>query len=237
MACSPWGRLPPRGRARAAVSFPGEGLWSWQHRKLCPLRRPWGPHLPRGQRRVGQGLAPSVAAGASLRGVPPSTGAQRPHQWPSSPSLWGLSVQIVHGDLSTGRSRAVLGRLTRVWLWLTLVPARPADPGWASISRGVLVCDECCSVHRSLGRHISIVKHLRHSAWPPTLLQVPGVLPVFPAGHAERPHTCPAPTHTAALGPPPVAEPSPAPCHLGTERRPPGLEPHKPGCSPQLCHF
>ncbi|EPQ14314.1 ARF GTPase-activating protein GIT1 [Myotis brandtii] len=48
----------------------------------------------------------------------------------------------------------------------------PADPGWASISRGVLVCDECCSVHRSLGRHISIVKHLRHSAWPPTLLQM-----------------------------------------------------------------
>lgn len=34
------------------------------------------------------------------------------------------------------------------------------------------MCDECCSVHRSLGRHISIVKHLRHSAWPPTLLQV-----------------------------------------------------------------
>lgn len=49
---------------------------------------------------------------------------------------------------------------------------RSPDPGWASISRGVLVCDECCSVHRSLGRHISIVKHLRHSAWPPTLLQV-----------------------------------------------------------------
>uniref|UniRef100_A0A2K5CKL0 GIT ArfGAP 1 n=1 Tax=Aotus nancymaae TaxID=37293 RepID=A0A2K5CKL0_AOTNA len=58
-----------------------------------------------------------------------------------------------------------------VWLQLTL--ALPlADPGWASISRGVLVCDECCSVHRSLGRHISIVKHLRHSAWPPTLLQM-----------------------------------------------------------------
>ncbi|XP_029467049.1 ARF GTPase-activating protein GIT1 isoform X6 [Rhinatrema bivittatum] len=46
------------------------------------------------------------------------------------------------------------------------------DPGWASINRGVLVCDECCSVHRSLGRHISIVKHLRHSPWPPTLLQM-----------------------------------------------------------------
>lgn len=46
------------------------------------------------------------------------------------------------------------------------------DPGWASINRGVLICDECCSVHRSLGRHISIVKHLRHSAWPSSLLQM-----------------------------------------------------------------
>ncbi|XP_075450316.1 ARF GTPase-activating protein GIT1 isoform X3 [Ascaphus truei] len=46
------------------------------------------------------------------------------------------------------------------------------DPGWASINRGVLICDECCSVHRSLGRHISIVKHLRHSMWPSPLLQM-----------------------------------------------------------------
>uniref|UniRef100_A0A3B4UCT4 GIT ArfGAP 1 n=1 Tax=Seriola dumerili TaxID=41447 RepID=A0A3B4UCT4_SERDU len=47
-----------------------------------------------------------------------------------------------------------------------------APPGWTSINRGVLICDECCSVHRSLGRHISIVKHLRHSGWPPALLQM-----------------------------------------------------------------
>uniref|UniRef100_A0A665UHT9 G protein-coupled receptor kinase interacting ArfGAP 1 n=1 Tax=Echeneis naucrates TaxID=173247 RepID=A0A665UHT9_ECHNA len=45
-------------------------------------------------------------------------------------------------------------------------------PGWTSINRGVLICDECCSVHRSLGRHISIVKHLRHSGWPQALLQM-----------------------------------------------------------------
>uniref|UniRef100_A0A4W3JDF1 G protein-coupled receptor kinase interacting ArfGAP 1 n=1 Tax=Callorhinchus milii TaxID=7868 RepID=A0A4W3JDF1_CALMI len=31
---------------------------------------------------------------------------------------------------------------------------------------------ECCSVHRSLGRHISMVKHLRHSSWSSTLLQM-----------------------------------------------------------------
>ncbi|XP_060105561.1 ARF GTPase-activating protein GIT2 isoform X2 [Heteronotia binoei] len=46
------------------------------------------------------------------------------------------------------------------------------DPCWASINRGVLICDECCSVHRSLGRHISQVKHLKHTPWPPTLLQM-----------------------------------------------------------------
>ncbi|XP_048370818.1 ARF GTPase-activating protein GIT2 isoform X13 [Sphaerodactylus townsendi] len=47
-----------------------------------------------------------------------------------------------------------------------------ADPCWASINRGVLICDECCSVHRSLGRHISQVKHLKHTPWPSTLLQM-----------------------------------------------------------------
>ncbi|XP_068095327.1 ARF GTPase-activating protein GIT2 isoform X3 [Hyperolius riggenbachi] len=46
------------------------------------------------------------------------------------------------------------------------------DPRWASINRGVLICDECCSVHRSLGRHISQVRHLKHTSWPPTLLQM-----------------------------------------------------------------
>ncbi|XP_010718667.1 ARF GTPase-activating protein GIT2 isoform X1 [Meleagris gallopavo] len=47
-----------------------------------------------------------------------------------------------------------------------------SDPCWASINRGILICDECCSVHRSLGRHISQVRHLKHTPWPPTLLQM-----------------------------------------------------------------
>ncbi|XP_056677564.1 ARF GTPase-activating protein GIT2 isoform X11 [Monodelphis domestica] len=46
------------------------------------------------------------------------------------------------------------------------------DPSWASVNRGILICDECCSVHRSLGRHISQVRHLKHTPWPPTLLQM-----------------------------------------------------------------
>ncbi|XP_069788843.1 ARF GTPase-activating protein GIT2a isoform X3 [Narcine bancroftii] len=47
-----------------------------------------------------------------------------------------------------------------------------SDPRWASINRGVLICDDCCSIHRSLGRHISQVRHLTHTTWPPSLLQM-----------------------------------------------------------------
>lgn len=50
------------------------------------------------------------------------------------------------------------------------------DPTWASINRGVLICDECCSVHRSLGRHISQVKSLTKGQWSPTLLAVSNIV-------------------------------------------------------------
>uniref|UniRef100_A0A8C8A3G6 G protein-coupled receptor kinase interacting ArfGAP 2b n=1 Tax=Oryzias sinensis TaxID=183150 RepID=A0A8C8A3G6_9TELE len=46
------------------------------------------------------------------------------------------------------------------------------EPRWASVNRGVLICDECCSIHRGLGRHSSQVRHLTHSAWPPSQLQM-----------------------------------------------------------------
>lgn len=55
---------------------------------------------------------------------------------------------------------------------LPLIPLFFPDPSWASVNRGTFLCDECCSVHRSLGRHISQVRHLKHTPWPPTLLQV-----------------------------------------------------------------
>ncbi|XP_064071786.1 ARF GTPase-activating protein Git [Vanessa tameamea] len=47
-----------------------------------------------------------------------------------------------------------------------------SDPSWASINRGLLLCAECCSVHRSMGRHISHVKSLRQGSWPPSLLSM-----------------------------------------------------------------
>ncbi|XP_066509634.1 ARF GTPase-activating protein GIT2-like [Hoplias malabaricus] len=46
------------------------------------------------------------------------------------------------------------------------------DPHWASVNRAVLICDQCCSVHRSLGRHSSQIRHLVHTSWPPTQLQM-----------------------------------------------------------------
>ncbi|XP_059404589.1 ARF GTPase-activating protein GIT2a isoform X2 [Carassius carassius] len=47
-----------------------------------------------------------------------------------------------------------------------------SDPRWASVNRGVLICDVCCGVHRSLGRHNSQVRHLSNTPWPPTQLQM-----------------------------------------------------------------
>ncbi|XP_050965686.1 ARF GTPase-activating protein GIT2a isoform X2 [Labeo rohita] len=47
-----------------------------------------------------------------------------------------------------------------------------SDPRWASVNRGVLICDGCCGVHRSLGRHNSQVRHLSNTPWPPTQLQM-----------------------------------------------------------------
>lgn len=50
------------------------------------------------------------------------------------------------------------------------------DPAWASINRGILLCAECCSIHRSLGRHISQVKSLRQGLWPPAVLNLVNTL-------------------------------------------------------------
>lgn len=50
------------------------------------------------------------------------------------------------------------------------------NPAWASINRGVLICNDCCSVHRSLGRHISQVRHLKHGSWTQSLLQMVNTL-------------------------------------------------------------
>ncbi|XP_050437119.1 ARF GTPase-activating protein GIT2 isoform X2 [Adelges cooleyi] len=46
------------------------------------------------------------------------------------------------------------------------------DPSWVIVNRGLFVCNECCSVHRSLGRHISQIKCLNADWCPSTLNMV-----------------------------------------------------------------
>ena len=47
-----------------------------------------------------------------------------------------------------------------------------ADPQWASINWGVVLCIECSGVHRSLGVHISKVRGIKLDAWDPEILKV-----------------------------------------------------------------
>lgn len=46
------------------------------------------------------------------------------------------------------------------------------DPQWASVNRGVLLCNDCASIHQTLGRHISQIKHTQKSHWHPSQLQM-----------------------------------------------------------------
>jgi hypothetical protein len=41
-----------------------------------------------------------------------------------------------------------------------------------SINHGVVLCDECCLVHRGLGRCLSIIKSIARSYWPQSLIDV-----------------------------------------------------------------
>ncbi|KAL3982297.1 putative GTPase activating protein for Arf family protein [Acanthocheilonema viteae] len=50
------------------------------------------------------------------------------------------------------------------------------DPQWASLNRGVLICSECCYVHRNLGRHISHVRSIKKGAWNSSQLELMYVL-------------------------------------------------------------
>ncbi|XP_026674278.1 ARF GTPase-activating protein GIT1 isoform X2 [Ceratina calcarata] len=49
---------------------------------------------------------------------------------------------------------------------------RFVEPGWASLNRAILLCDDCCGIHRSLGRHVSQIKSLHKSVWHMNLLNM-----------------------------------------------------------------
>lgn len=49
---------------------------------------------------------------------------------------------------------------------------RAADPTWASLNLGALICIECSGIHRNLGTHLSRVRSLDLDDWPGELTQV-----------------------------------------------------------------
>jgi hypothetical protein len=64
--------------------------------------------------------------------------------------------------------------LARTWLLLPCSesPSRRAEPDWASINLGVMMCIECSGIHRSLGVHVSKVRSLTLDTLEPSLLEV-----------------------------------------------------------------
>ena len=53
------------------------------------------------------------------------------------------------------------------------------EPSWAALNRAILLCDECCSIHRSLGRHVSHIKFIHKGPWSTSLLNVRIVILLF----------------------------------------------------------
>lgn len=47
-----------------------------------------------------------------------------------------------------------------------------ADPDWASLNLGALMCIECSGIHRNLGTHLSRVRSLDLDDWPVELSMV-----------------------------------------------------------------
>lgn len=47
-----------------------------------------------------------------------------------------------------------------------------AEPRWASINLGIILCIECSGIHRSLGVHFSKVRSLTLDTWEPELLKL-----------------------------------------------------------------
>uniref|UniRef100_A0AAY4D646 Arf-GAP with coiled-coil, ANK repeat and PH domain-containing protein n=1 Tax=Denticeps clupeoides TaxID=299321 RepID=A0AAY4D646_9TELE len=99
----------------------------------------------------------SDAYGGEVRGTSPSTSSIESASEPRERS--------VRGDTVLPRVLSLPGNEL-------CCDCGQAEPRWASINLGILLCIECSGIHRSLGVHCSKVRSLTLDSWEPELLKL-----------------------------------------------------------------
>ncbi|XP_043081207.1 arf-GAP with coiled-coil, ANK repeat and PH domain-containing protein 3 isoform X1 [Puntigrus tetrazona] len=89
----------------------------------------------------------------------------------ASPSISSID-SANEGRERSGRGESILQRILCLPGNQQCCDCGQADPRWASINLGVLLCIECSGIHRSLGVHCSKVRSLTLDSWEPELLKL-----------------------------------------------------------------
>ncbi|XP_061129035.1 arf-GAP with coiled-coil, ANK repeat and PH domain-containing protein 3-like isoform X2 [Syngnathus typhle] len=87
---------------------------------------------------------------------------------PSTSSIDSANESREHGSRGEGILQRILGLPGNQ----QCCDCGQADPRWASINLGILLCIECSGIHRSLGVHCSKVRSLTLDLWEPELLKL-----------------------------------------------------------------
>ena len=87
---------------------------------------------------------------------------------PHEVHLWEEAIKAgILASLDLGDTRPDLEQVRRLPGNCECADCGTADPDWASLNLGILVCIECSGIHRRLGCHISKVRSLALDCWPP----------------------------------------------------------------------
>ena len=118
-----------------------------------------------------------AASIGDLPNVPDHADGQLHRSTPSSPNPMKVGVGGTHGGgnstvLSSIDTRATLAEIRGAPGNNRCADCGMADPDWASLNLGVVICIQCGGVHRQLGVHVSKVRScvLDVRAWEPSVV-------------------------------------------------------------------